>query len=267
MEDNQSKSDPYNLKNVLLSEKDILNILNNLNIQNIQINNLDLYQRAFVHKSYCEKKDYEEYVKPDDTLPLLDVSYETLEFIGDSFLGNIIANYLYQRYFISHKEEEGFLTKLKIRFVCGEQLAYLSKCLGFDKFMIISKNIDESSAGRNHIKILEDTFEAFIGALYQDTSDFKLVEQFIIATIEKYVDFSDTILNDNNYKDQILRYFQHNYKVYPTYRCEKMENNNTYVCKIFKGEDHIETGKGNSKKKSEQDASRRALIKFCVISE
>jgi ribonuclease-3 len=203
----------------------------------------------------------------DDKLSLFKVSYETLEFIGDSFLGNIIANYLYQRYFISHKEEEGFLTKLKIRFVCGEQLAYLSNCLGFNKFMIISKHIDDSCDGRNNTNILEDTFEAFIGALYQDTDDFKLVEKFIIACIEKYVDFSDTILRDNNYKDQILRYFQHNYKVYPTYLCDKIESDNTYVCKIFKGEDHIETGKGNSKKKSEQDASRRALIKFCVISE
>ena len=267
MEDNKFKSDPYNLKNVLLSETDILNILQNLNIQNIKINNLDLYQRAFVHKSYCEMKDYEEYVKPHGAIPLFNVSYETLEFIGDSFLGNIIANYLYQRYFISHKEEEGFLTKLKIRFVCGEQLAYLSKCLGFDKYMIISKHIDESCSGRNNTNILEDTFEAFIGALYQDTGDFKLVEQFIISTIEKYVDFSDTILRDNNYKDQILRYFQHNYKVYPTYLCEKIENDNTFICKIFKGGDHIATGKGNSKKKSEQDASRRALIKFCVISD
>jgi len=271
MEDNKFKSDPYNPKNVLLTEKDILNILQSLNIQNIKITNLDLYQRAFVHKSYCEKKDYEEYVKPDDTLPLFKISHavarETLEFIGDSFLGNIIANYLYQRFFISHKKEEGFLTKLKIRFVCGEQLAYLSKCLGLDKYMIISKYIDESRDGRNTINILEDTFEAFIGALYHDTGDFKLVEKFIIATIEKYVDFSDTILRDNNYKDQILRYFQHNYKVYPTYRSEKIEGENIYLCKIYKEDEYIETGKGISKKKSEQDASRRALIKFCVISE
>ena len=61
MEDNKFKSDPYNLKNVLLTENDILNILKKLNIQNIKITNLDLYQTAFVHKSYCKMKDYEEY--------------------------------------------------------------------------------------------------------------------------------------------------------------------------------------------------------------
>jgi len=133
--------------------------------------------------------------------------------------------------------------------------------------MIISSHIDESCDGRNNSNILEDVFEAFIGALYQDTNDFKIVEQFIINTIEKYVDFSDTILWDNNYKDQILRYFQHNYKVFPTYHSNKIEGDNIYLCKLYRGKEHIETGKGISKKKSEQDASRRALIKFCVISE
>jgi len=267
MEDNKFKSDPYNSKNILLTEGDVLDILQSLNITNIEITNLHLYQRAFVHKSYCEMKDYEEYIRKNDDLPLFKVSYETLEFIGDSFLGNIIANYLYERYFISHGQDEGFLTKLKIRFVCGSQLAHLSKCSGFDKYMIISNHIDEACDGRNNSNILEDIFEAFIGALYQDTNDFTLCEKFIINTIEKYVDFSDTILWDNNYKDQILRYFQHNYKVFPTYKTDKIEGDNTYICKLYKDKEHIETGEGISKKKSEQDASRRALIKFCVISE
>jgi len=267
MEDNKFKSDPYNPKNVFITETDILNILKKLNIPNFKINNLEYYQRAFVHTSYTELKDYEEYDKPDNVMSLYKISYETLEFIGDSFLGNIIANYLYKRYFENHNQDEGFLTKLKIRFVCGEQLAYLSKCLGFDKYMIISKHIDDKCSGRSNSNILEDVLEAFIGALYHDSGDFKIVERFIINTIEKYVDFSETILKDNNYKDQILRYLQHNYKVYPTYVTDKCENKNIYICKIYKEKEYIETGEGNSKKKSEQDASRRALIKYCVISE
>ena len=80
------------------------------------------------------------------------------------------------------------------------------------------------------------------------------------------VDFSETILHDNNYKDQILRYFQHNYQLYPTYKTEKNENNK-YECKLYKGEEYIVSGYGNSKKKSEQDASKRALIKYHVLSE
>lgn len=265
--DDKFKSDPYNPKNIFLNIDDVNNIMKSLNINNFKCNNLSLYQTAFVHKSYTELKDYKEYDKPDDVMELQKLSYETLEFIGDAFLGNIIANYLYKRYFYNHGEDEGFLTKLKIRFVCGEQLAYLSKCLGFDKYMIISKHIDDNCSGRTNSNILEDTFEAFIGALYHDTGDFKLVERYIINIIEKYVDFSETILHDNNYKDQILRYLQHNYKVYPTYDTNKDENENIYICRIYKEDEYIETGKGNSKKKSEQDAAKRALIKYCVISE
>ena len=226
--ENKFKADPYNPNNKLITSNDIINIMESLNIHDLTISNLDLYQRAFIHKSYCEMKDYEEYKKPNNCLELFQISYETLEFIGDSFLGNIIANYLYQRYFIGHSQDEGFLTKLKIRFVCGEQLAYLSQKLNLGKFMIISKHIEDNCDGRNNIHILEDIFEAFLGALYSDTKNFKLVEKFIIQSIEKYIDFSDIILKDNNYKDQILRYFQHNYKIHPIYKTQKNEQTITW---------------------------------------
>jgi ribonuclease-3 len=260
------KADPYNSKNNLISKDDILTIMKMLNIQDLSITNLDLYQRAFIHKSYCEMRDYKEYSKPDNCLELFKISYETLEFVGDSFLDNIIANYLYKRYFYGHNQDEGFLTKLKIRFVCGSQLGYLSKTIGFDRFIILSKHIEENCDGRNNVNILEDVFEAFLGAMYTDTGDFKLVEKFIINVIEKYVDFSDVILRDNNYKDQILRYFQHNFKIYPKYKTEK-QIDNTYKCEIYKEDECIEIGYGNSKKKSEQDASKKALLKFHVLSE
>tara|TARA_B100000674_G_scaffold97694_1_gene70467 strand:+ start:7580 stop:8383 length:804 start_codon:yes stop_codon:yes gene_type:complete len=266
MEETKFKANPYNNNNILVTQDDILNIMKTLNIHDFKCNNLTLYQRAFVHKSYTRLKDYEEFNNDNNCIELFDISYETLEFVGDAFLGNIIANYLYHRYFHNHKMDEGFLTKLKIRFVCGEQLAYLSKCLGFDKYMIISKHIEENCEGRRNTNILEDIFEAFLGAIYEDKKDFKLVEKFIINVIEKYVDFSETILYDNNYKDQILRYFQHNYQLYPTYKTEKNENNK-YECKLYKGEEYIVSGYGNSKKKSEQDASKRALIKYHVLSE
>ena len=142
--ENKFKADPYNPNNKLITKNDILNIMKSLNIQDLTISNLDLYQRAFIHKSYCEMKDYEGYNKPDNCFDLFKISYETLEFIGDSFLGNVIANYLYKRYFIGHSQDEGFLTKLKIRFVCGEQLAYLSQQLNLGQFMIISKHIEEN---------------------------------------------------------------------------------------------------------------------------
>ena len=261
------KADPYNPNNKLISESDILNIMKSLDIQDFKINNLSLYQQAFAHKSYCPMKDYEEFTKPDHCLPLQDKSYETLEFLGDAFLGSIIANYLYQRYVHVHNQDEGFLTKLKIRFVCGEQLAYLSDSMNLNQYMIISKHIEENCDGRNNTNILEDIYEALLGAISSDTGSYEKVQEFIIKSIEKHIDFSDILQRDNNYKDQILRYFQHNFKVHPTYKTIKDETRNIFICKLFKDDELIEIGEGQSKKKSEQAASKKALTHFHVLSE
>tara|TARA_Y100000590_G_scaffold347413_1_gene397980 strand:+ start:1551 stop:2360 length:810 start_codon:yes stop_codon:yes gene_type:complete len=268
--DTKFKSNPYNLSNNLITQHDILNILLSLDIQDYKIKDLNLFQQAFVHTSYCEMKDYEEYVKPDNCLPLFKKSYETLEFLGDSFLGSVVTNYLYNRYVKEHNKEEGFLTKLKIRFVCGEQLANLSNKLELNKFMIISKHIEDNCSGRENQHILEDIYEAFIGALYLDSKDYSLIEKFIIQSIEKYIDISDIILNDNNFKDQLLRYFQHNFSVYPVYETNKIENNfESIIFKKIENDPKIQISKGLgvTKKKAEQEAAKQALIYYRVISD
>ena len=105
--DDKFKSNPYNSKNIFITIDDVTNIMKSINITNFKCNNLSLYQTAFIHKSYTELKDYEEYDKPEGVMSLQKLSYETLEFIGDAFLGNIIANYLYKRYFYNHGMDEG----------------------------------------------------------------------------------------------------------------------------------------------------------------
>ena len=62
--------------------------------------------------------------------------------------------------------------------------------MGLDKYLIISKHIDDNCSGRENTHILEDIYEAFIGALYLDSGDFNIVEKFIIQSIETYIDFS-----------------------------------------------------------------------------
>lgn len=267
------KSDPYNPTNNLITFKDILNILENSNIQDYNIKDLSLFQKAFVHSSYCKMKDYEEYTKPNNCLSLFEESYETLEFLGDSFLGCIVSKYLYLRYVNEHSENEGFLTKLKIRLVCGEQLAYLSKCLKLQNFLIISKHIEDNCGGRNNEHILEDIFESFIGALYLDSNDYRLVEKFIISTIQNFIDISELIENDNNYKDKLQRYFQKNFSIHPKYKTIKDEEKNKFVSELiyFNADTqenfNVTKGKGLTKKKAEQDAAKNALIHYRVISE
>ena len=82
--------------------------------------------------------------------------------------------------------------------------------------------------------------------------------------IEEYCDFTEIILKDTNYKDQISRYFQQTFSVYPTYKTEKYEN--TFKSSIYNEGKLIATGSGESKKRAEQDVSKKALIHFNVIT-
>lgn len=265
--DNKFKSNPFNSSNIKISENDILNILQKHNIQNYTIKNLSLFQKAFIHTSYCKLKDYESYKNTDNSLELFDESYEALEFLGDSLLGSSVTKYLYNRYVNFHKKDEGFLTKLKIRLICGEQLCFLSQKIGFSKYMIISKHIEDNCNGRENSHILEDIYEAFLGALFLDSGDINLIDTFVINTIETYIDISDLILNDNNFKGTLLKYMQHNFTTHPKYVTIKDEENNLFTSTVYNNDSFISNGTGITKKKAEQDASKNALIYYRVMSE
>ena len=149
----------------------------------------------------------------------------------------------------------------------GEQLCYLATQLGLNKHLIISKHIEENCSGRENQHILEDVLEAFIGALYLDTQDYTVIQEFVFNLIEEFLDLPEIILKDTNFKDQILRYFQHNFKVYPTYHhIDKLEGEEEFKCELVKEESVICVGTGKTKKKAEQNASYNALVKFNVLT-
>ena len=148
------ENQPYNSKNILLNEDDLYTLLKNNGLSGLKIKNINLYRVAFVHKSYCTMKNTD-FKKsnancPNDCLPLQDMSYERLEFLGDSLLGMIVANYLYNRF---PDQNEGFLSKIRTKIVNGKMLGYLSDKIGLPKFAIISKQVEESG-GRNNYKIM-----------------------------------------------------------------------------------------------------------------
>ena len=63
MNQDKFKADPYNPNNVLISYEDVLHIFQKVNMNDFKPNNIELYQLAFKHKSYCLMKDYEEFAK------------------------------------------------------------------------------------------------------------------------------------------------------------------------------------------------------------
>jgi len=277
---------PYNTNNVLLMSDDLSNFFNKNGLEGIKYNNLNLYRTAFIHKSYCTMKNADfasgNTNCPSDCIPLQDMSYERLEFLGDAILNMIVANYLYFRF---PDQNEGFLSKIRTRIVNGKMLGFLSNEIGFNKFAIISKQVEESN-GRNNYKIMEDIFEAFIGAIFTDFQNhedqvkmpdkikltaltgagYYIAEKWIISIIENNIDFSELILKKTNYKDMLVSYMQHSIQDTPKY-CELGIITKDSV-KIFnysvknRSNDTIATATGFSKKDAENNVSKEALIYY-----
>ena len=169
---------PYNIYNMLIVPEDITLMFKKFKIK-IVPNDIMLYQEALTHTSYTKN----EYINIDpsilinnvpNTLNLFDKSNERLEFLGDTVIKCIFSEYLFKRF---DTENEGFLTKLKTKIEDKESLARYAKRLGIEQFLIISKHIEENN-GRNSSKLLEDAFEAFIGALYLDLG-FEICKDFL----------------------------------------------------------------------------------------
>lgn len=205
-----------------------------------KITNLDLYQKAFRHKSA---------LKEDDSL---DGSFETLEFIGDSVLGFVITKFLFDRY---ENRQEGFLTKARTKLVRGETLASIATKLGLYSWVQMDEKGMRNEWNKNP-KILEDVFEALVGAIYMDLGLLH-AKQFIlnIYTNQEYVNMN-SIMVDDNFKDHLMRYCQTNNLSLPEYRVINHENGIFYIDAMV---DNVFLGRGHAKnkKQAEQNAAKR----------
>ena len=215
--------------------------------------NIFHYQQAFVHKSVQKyirfQKDVPEYLKQ---------SYERYEYLGDSVLNLVVANYLFKKY----PDSEGLLTRLRTKLVNGKTLSMFAKKLGFNEFLIISSNV-ENIDGRNNDRILEDVFEAFICAIHLDRG-FKHAEDFIIRIITNHIDFSE-LEEDNNYKDILLRFCQNKMGVVPCYETISTEgppHKRKFTVIVTIQNEKYKTGIGKCKKSAEQKASEETLKHF-----
>ena len=171
--------------------------------------NLLYYQHVFIHKS-CLKN----YKKKQYTFNI--ESNERLEFLGDSILNMIIGELLYTRFPLKN---EGFLTKLRIKIVNGKTLTFLAKQLKINDFLKVSNNTSIND------KMLENAFEALLGAIFLDFNEigkgYSNVKLFISKLIEDELDM-ETLTNDDNYKDILLKHTQQLHIDSPIYTVKEL---------------------------------------------
>ncbi len=274
-----------NEKNTLITSDYIESILAKYGVKH-KVKDIEVYRMAMVHKSYLLKD--EEYWKtqrskntnvdldpiedPSLAIPLQNNSYERLEFLGDSVIHNILAEYFYKRY---ENENEGFMTRIRTKIENGDTLAHLCKTICLDKYILLSRYIEKNNGRENNKSILEDAFEAFIGALKLDGCQ-EYCDKFLIKLIEDEIDLAQILHMENNFKDLLLQYFHQRkwqdpqYDVFDISGPDNKKNFTMYVKMKKTARDDgniVGMGVGQSKKKGEQEAAKQALIYFGEIKD
>jgi ribonuclease III len=205
--------------------------------------NAALYRLAFMHSSVSKEtvaKGYKE-------------SNERLEFLGDSVLGMITAEFLFKKFPF---KDEGFLTEIRSRIVSRESLNVVARKLGLEQLIEYDGN---RKTVLSRTSMYGDALEALIGAIYIDKG-FRFTKTFITKKIlTQYFDIDAVVNNNPNFKSLIIEWAQKEGK---QLRFEISEqgtmHNKEFSAQIFVNDVAFSLGQGYSKKKAEQTAAMKA---------
>tara|TARA_R110000868_G_scaffold28031_3_gene105461 strand:+ start:3455 stop:4165 length:711 start_codon:yes stop_codon:yes gene_type:complete len=205
--------------------------------------NLSLLKQALTHRSYSKNNS------------------EKLEFLGDSVLNMIIADYLYKSF---QNATEGELTRMRSNLVNGRTLSKIALDLKVNEFLILGQG-ELKTNGRLRQSSLEDAIEALTAAIYID-SDLETTQQQILSWFKPYLSniSIENIIKDPKSKLQEL--IQGKLKQIPKYKHVKDTGNDherIFYAQCIISKLNIETtGKGPNKRSAEQDAAKLALEKM-----
>ncbi|TGB00253.1 ribonuclease III [Sporolactobacillus shoreae] len=210
-----------------------------------EFNNESLLYQAFTHSSYVN--EHRRGSQED---------YERLEFLGDAVLELMVSQFLFKNF---SNLSEGDMTKLRAAIVCETGLVMFATSLSFDEKIFLGRG-EEATGGRKRPGLLCDVFEAFIGALYLDQG-LGDVSRFLERVV--YPKIKDgTFSHVMDFKSQLQETVQRknlgeiDYSVVmekgPAHQRE-------FLSKVLLNGQVIGTGRGTSKKDSEQSAAREAL--------
>ena len=207
----------------------------------------DLLRRSMTHSSFA----YERSLKAGS-------DNEVLEFLGDSVIGLLTADFLQAQY---PESQEGELSKLRSMATSTESLSEFAKKAKLDKYLLLGKG-EEKSGGRKKKTILAGTFEALVGALYKDgglAPALRLLEPLLESSFHKIKSESFHI---NNYKSALQEYFQKQNLPMPHYRIVEAtgpDHKKIFTVEVSCAGRPLARAKGDSKKDAEQRAAQKAL--------
>lgn len=187
-------------------------------------------------------------------------SNERLEFLGDAVLELATTIFLYQKY---PEANEGLLTSYRASLVRRVMLAEVATTLGLGERLIMSKG-EEAMGGRKNPALLENAFEALVGALYQDQG-FAPVYEFLESNLFVHVD--EVIANNlhRDFKSTLQELIQSQSRPTPHYHTVKEsgpDHDKTFTVEVKVEDETLGSGEGKSKQEASQMAAKSALEKI-----
>ena len=227
-----------------LDQQSLQKIVNKLQVD---IHDLSLLAQALTHRSYLGESAEA-------------ISNERLEFLGDSVLGIIVAEYLYTQF---PDRTEGELAKAKAVAVSEPVLAESAKSLGMQNMIMMSTG-EEASGGRKRLSIMADAFEAIVAVIYLDCG-LEAARLFVLNALESILKDIEKKQHIRDYKTLLQEHTQGIHKKAPLYVVideQGADHDKTFTVEARLDNIILGSGVGKSKKQAEQAAALQALEKI-----
>ena len=204
--------------------------------------NEELLNTALTHSSYANEHHFSVH------------DNERLEFLGDSILGFITAEYLYEHF---KNLPEGELTRLRAYAVCEKSLFGFAKQIKLGDYINLSHG-EEKTGGRERASVLSDAFEALIAAIYLD-GGMDAAKQFVLGFIKPCVKNKPDFKDYKTTLQEVIQKNPGNELSYVLVRESGPDHDKCFEVEAHLNSNVIGTGKAGSKKKAEQEAAKKAL--------
>ena len=209
-----------------------------------QFQNISLLQNALTHSSYANERWHNSLM-----------SNERLEFLGDSILGMVVAEYLFKSF---PDRPEGELTRMRADMVCEKTLAAVAARIELGRHLLLG-NGEEQGGGRTRDSILADAVESVIAATFLDggmSAARSFIEQFILVEVPV------TKLRNVDYKTALQELVQQKKNQVLSYTLigeSGPDHDKRFEVEVRLNGRVVGVGSGSSKKRAEQDAAHAAL--------
>ncbi len=209
--------------------------------------NIQLLQNALTHSSYANERWHNSLL-----------SNERLEFLGDSVLGMLVAEYLFRTF--PHRPE-GELTRMRADMVCEKTLAAAANRIGLGSHLLLGHG-EEQGGGRNRESILADAMESMIAACFLDgglDAALEVVRRFILVEVPV------TQMHNADYKTQLQELVQQKKNQVLSYTLAGQsgpDHDKKFEVEVSLNGSVVGRGRGSSKKRAEQDAARAAIAQL-----